>query len=150
VSQEAADAYNRKEIGNILRAFRAIDEEAKKEAQEAGGALAEFFQSKVIDKAFTRTKSAVVAQQTALGSRVKKSSKIGELSIGFAAQTFSGGGSTKELWGGIEFGSKNFKQFPTWNPRGYFIYPALRENQSYLVKQWEEAFSRILKKYGDN
>ena len=147
-SAEQVDAYNRREIGDILRAFRAMDEEAKKEAQEAGGALAAFLQDKVIEKSFTRNKSADVVRQTAIGSRVKKSSKIGELSIGFASQTFSGGGSTQKLWGGVEFGSKRYRQFPNWNPRGYFIYPALRENQTELVKQWEEAFARILKKWG--
>lgn len=142
------EAYNRKEIRQIAAAFKAMDEQATKEAQEAGGALAEFLRGKVIQKSFTRTKAATVAQSISQGSKVSKSSKVGELSIGFASQRFSGGGSTKELWGGMEFGSKKFRQFPTWNPQGYFIYPALRENQNELVRQWEASFSRIVDQYG--
>ncbi len=146
-SAEQVDAYNRREIRQVAAAFKALDEEATKEAQEAGGALASFLRGKVIDKSFGREKAATVAQAISQGSKVSKTSKVGELSIGFASQRFSGGGTTKELWGGMEFGSKKFRQFPAWNPQGWFIYPALRENQTELVKQWEEAFDRILKKW---
>jgi hypothetical protein len=147
VSQEAADAYNRKEIRAVLAAFKAMNEQATEEAKQKSGALAEFLRGKVISKSYGRTKAASVARGIAEGSKVSKSSKIGELSIGFASQKFSGGGTTKELWGGMEFGSKNFRQFPSWNPQGWFIYPALRENQTELVKQWEEAFSEIIKRF---
>lgn len=147
MSQEAADAYNRKEIRAVLAAFKAMDEQAAEEAKQKSGALAEFLRGKVIAKSYGRTKAANVARGIAEGSKVSKSSKIGELSIGFASQKFSGGGTTKELWGGMEFGSKRFRQFPSWNPQGWFIYPALRENQTELVKQWEQAFSEIIKRY---
>lgn len=144
---DQVDAYNKREIRQIAAAFKAMDEQAVKEAQETGGALAEFLRGKVIQKAFTRSKAATVAQGIAEGSKVSKTSKVGEMSIGFASQRFSGGGSTKELWGGMEFGSKKFAQFPTWNPQGWFIYPALRENQSELVRQWEERFSQIVERF---
>jgi len=146
-SAEQVDAYNRKEIRQVAAAFKAMDEQATKEAQEAGGALAEFLRGKVISKSYGRERAAAVARGIAEGSKVSKTSKVGELSIGFASQRFSGGGTTKELWGGMEFGSKKFRQFPSWNPQGWFIYPALRENQTELVKQWEESFTRILEKW---
>lgn len=144
---DQVDAYNKREIRQIAAAFKAMDEQAVKEAQETGGALAEFLRGKVIQKAFTRSKAANVAQGIAEGSKVSRTSKVGEMSIGFASQRFSGGGSTKELWGGMEFGSKKFAQFPTWNPQGWFIYPALRENQTELVRQWEERFSQIVERF---
>ena len=147
-SPEQVEAYNRREIRQVAAAFKAMDEQATKEAQEAGGALAAFLRDKIISKSFTRTKGGAVARGVSEGSKVAKTSKVGELSIGFASQRFSGGGTTKELWGGMEFGSKRFKQFPTWNPQGYFIYPALRENQNELVKQWEASFARIVERYG--
>lgn len=142
------EAYNRREIRQIAASFKAMDDQAVKEAQETGGALAEFLRGKIIQKSFTRSKAANVAQGISQGSKVAKTSKVGELSIGFASQRFSGGGSTKELWGGMEFGSKKFRQFPTWNPQGWFIYPALRENQNELVRQWEERFTRIVERFG--
>jgi hypothetical protein len=146
-SAEQVEAYNRREIRQVAAALKAMDEEATKEAQAAGGALAEFLRGKIITKSYGRAKAADVARGISEGSRVAKTSKVGELSIGFASQRFSGGGTTKELWGGMEFGSKKFRQFPAWNPQGWFIYPALRENQTELVKQWEESFDRILKKW---
>jgi hypothetical protein len=142
------EAYNRREIRQVAAAFKAMDDQATKEAQETGGALAEFLRGKIIQKSYGRAKASAVARGISEGSRVAKSSKVGELSIGFASQRFSGGGSTKELWGGMEFGSKKFSQFPTWNPQGWFIYPALRENQKDLVRQWEERFARIVERFG--
>ncbi len=44
------------------------------------------------------------------GVRVSRTSKVGEFSYGFASQRFSGGGTTKELWRGFEFGSNRFTQ----------------------------------------
>lgn len=146
-SPQEVEAYNRREIRQIAAAFKAMDEQAVKEAQEAGGALAEFLRGKIIEKSFGRSKATQVATEISQGSKVSKTSKVGELSIGFASQRFSGGGTTKELWGGMEFGSKKFRQFPTWNPQGWFIYPALRENQTQLVKQWEERFTKIVERF---
>lgn len=141
------EAYNRREIRQVAAAFKAMDDQAVEEAKEAGGALAEFLRGKIIQKSYGRSKASAVARGISEGSRVAKSSKVGELSIGFASQRFSGGGTTKELWGGMEFGSKKFSQFPTWNPQGWFIYPALRENQKDLVRQWEERFARIVERF---
>ena len=58
------------------------------------------------------------------------------------------------LWGGIEFGSNRFKQFPAFSgrapgggSRGWFIYPTLRRIQPELVNKWQESFERILKEW---
>lgn len=146
-------AYDRSELRGIIKAFKAMDDEAVAEAKKESNALAEFLAQKVREKASTRTFAEVAVKRVADGGKVSKTSKIGEISYGFASQRFSGGGDTKTLWAGYEFGSKKYTQFPTWSGRfgrgskGYFIYPTLRENQSELVRQWEEAFSRILKEW---
>jgi hypothetical protein len=128
-----------------------MDEEATNAAKRESSALAEFAQGKIQQKAITRGKA---ADRIASGSRVSKSSKIGELSFGFVSQKFSGGGTTKDLWGGTEFGSNKFKQFPIWSgsgirggSKGWFIYPTLREIQPDLIAKWENAFDRILKEW---
>lgn len=144
---EVKISYDQSELRGITRAFKAMDEQAAIEAKETSFKLVEFLRGEIISSAAGRTKSGVVAQRTAEGSKTAKSSKIGELKIGFASQRFSGGGTTQELWGGIEFGSKKYKQFPLWNKQGYFIYPTLRANQKELVRQWEESFAKILKEY---
>ena len=127
-----------------------MDDEAIAAAKRESAALAEFAQGKIKEKSNNR---GVAAQRIAQGSRVSKSSKIGELSFGFASQKFSGGGTTQQLWGGNEFGSNKFKQFPIWSgsegrgSKGWFIYPTLREIQPDIITQWENAFDRILKEW---
>ena len=146
-------AYDRSELRGIIRAFKAMDEQAVEEAKRESNALAEFLAIKIKEKATSRTFANAGVMRVAEGVKVSKTSKIGELSYGFASQKFSGGGDTKTLWAGYEFGSKKYPQFPTFSGRqgrgskGYFIYPTLRENQSELVRQWEEAFSKILKEW---
>lgn len=148
-----AISYNRSELRGIVRAFKAMDVEAVDAAKRESSALAEFLAQKIREKATTRTFATAAVQRVADGGKVSKSSKIGEISYGFANQKFSGGGDTKTLWAGYEFGSLKYPQFPKYAGRfgrgskGYFIYPTLRENQSELVRQWEEAFSKILKEW---
>jgi hypothetical protein len=148
---EEAIAFNKQELRSVLSAFKAMDEEAVKEAKSVSNGLATYLQSKIIGAASNRPNQA--ASRIAQGSRVSKSSKIGELSFGFVSQKFSGGGTTQQLWGGYEFGSNKFKQFPVWSgregrgSRGWFIYPTLRAEQPHLIGQWLNAFDRILKEW---
>lgn len=146
MAQEAV-SYDKGELRAIKAAFKAMDDQAIEEAKKASNALADFLRGKIITASYGQSKATAVAVRVAEGSKVSKSSKLGELSIGYAGQRFSGGATTQMLWGGIEFGSKKFSQFPSWNPQGWFIYPTLRANQSELVKQWEESFAQIVKRF---
>ena len=145
-----AISYDKADLRRITGAFKAMDDEAIAAAKRESAALAEFAQGKIKEKSNNR---GIAAQRIAQGSRVSKSSKIGELSFGFASQKFSGGGTTQQLWGGNEFGSNKFKQFPIWSgsegrgSKGWFIYPTLREIQPDIITQWENAFDRILKEW---
>jgi hypothetical protein len=130
-----------------------MDDEAVDAAKRESGALAQYAANQIKAYGITRTFGQAVVNRITTGVKVSKSSKIGEFSYGFASQRFSGGGSTKDLWAGYEFGSNRYRQFPRRTPTkgrgnaGYFIYPTLRKIQPELVKQWEEAFSRILKEW---
>jgi hypothetical protein len=146
-------AYDRNDIRGILKAFKAMDEQATDEARSQSAALAYFASQEIKAAAATRTKSGKAAQRIADGVSISKSSKIGEFSYGFARQKFSGGATTQTLWGGMEFGSNKFKQFPSYSgrqgrgSRGWFIYPTLRRIQPELIEKWEASFDRILKEY---
>ena len=145
MSDNVEIAYDKADLRRITSAFKAMDAEATDAAKRESSALAEFAQGKIKSKATGRGKA---ADRIAQGSVVSKSSKIGELSFGFARQKFSGGATTQQLWGGTEFGSIKFKQFPNWsNSKGYFIYPTLREIQPDIIAKWENAFDRILKEW---
>jgi hypothetical protein len=148
---DEAVAFNNQELRSVLSAFKAMDDSAVAEAKNVSNGLATYLQSKIIGAAGNRPNQA--ASRIAQGSRVSKSSKIGELSFGFVSQKFSGGGTTQQLWGGYEFGSNKYKQFPVWSgregrgSRGWFIYPTLRAEQPHLIDQWLNAFDRILKEW---
>ena len=143
--------YDKADLRGIIGAFKAMDEQAVAEAKGVSNGLATYLQSKITSVAGGRPNKAAI--RIAQGSRVSKSSKIGEISFGFVSQKFSGGGTTQQLWGGYEFGSNKFKQFPVWSGRegrgskGYFIYPTLRAEQPHIIAQWESAFTKILKEW---
>jgi len=136
----------------VFKALKNMGEEANEEAKRQSGALAEFARDEVIQTA-NSLQSNKVAGRIAQGSRVKKSSRIGEITYGFASQKFSGGATTKTIWGGSEFGSNKYKQFPVWSGRegrgskGWFIYPTLRKIQPQIVARWTESFDKILKEW---
>jgi hypothetical protein len=143
--------YNKSEQRLIIKALGEMSDQAIAQAKKESGALTEYLQKQIRNVA-SLTQN-LIDDRVAAGSVVSKSSKIGEISFGFAAQKFSGGGTTKELWAGAEFGSNKYKQFPNWSgkfgkgSRGWFIYPTLRQNQKYIIEQWENAFDRIVKEW---
>jgi len=144
--------YDKAELRAIVRSFKAMDDEATNQAKEVTSELATWVRSKIIDRASTGTRNRQ-DNKVAEGSKVSKSSKIGEISFGYVGQKLSGGGTTQQIWGGAEFGSNRWKQFPVWSgregrgSRGWFIYPTLRSVQPDIVKKWEQAFSAIVKEF---
>jgi hypothetical protein len=147
-----AISYDKAELRAITRSFKAMDDEAISQAKEKSSALADYVRTNIISAAGSRTRNRI-DNKVAEGSKVSKSSKIGEISFGFAGQKLSGGGTTQQLWGGVEFGSNKYKQFPVWSgregrgSRGWFIYPTLRSLQPEILKRWEEGFSDIVKRF---
>jgi hypothetical protein len=146
-------ALDKSELAQVFKALKNLDEAAIDEAKRQSGALAEYARTEIVQTADT-LRSRKVASRVASGSKVKKSSKIGEITFGYASQKFSGGADTRQIWGGSEFGSNKWKQFPIWSGRegrgskGYFIYPTLRRIQPEIVQRWSAAFSKILKEWG--
>lgn len=148
-------AYDKQDLSAITRAFKAMDDEANNQARVASNALATFASNEIKSAGYGRTFNSQAVRRIVDGVRISKTSKIGEFSYGFAGQRFSGGGTTRQLWPGFEFGSNKFKQFPNYSgrfgrgSRGWFIYPTLRRIQPDIVKQWEEAFAKIRGKWDD-
>ena len=148
---EPSIAYDKSDLKAVYGAFKAMDEQAVTEAKKESNALATYLQGRIVDAALTRDLASI---RIASGARVSKSSKVGEISFGFASQKFSGGGTTQQLWGGYEFGSNKYKQFPIWSgkygrgSKGWFIYPTLRAEQPHIINEWENSFTKILKEWG--
>ena len=144
-------AYDKSDLRGIYAAFKAMDDEAVAQAKNVSNGLATYLKGKIESAANSANNR--VAPLIAAGSVVSKSSKTGDISFGFARQKLSGGGTTQQLWGGYEFGSNRFKQFPVWSgregrgSRGWFIYPTLRAEQPAIIDQWEKSFDKILKEW---
>ena len=157
-----AFSYDKTELRAITRAFKAMDDEAIDQAKKESNALAQYAGDKIKVASFMAPNSKV-ASRIAQGLKVSASSKIGEISLGFASQRFSGGATTQfnyanqggpGLLAGAEFGSKKYGQFAPRTARygqrgneGYFIYPTLRRIQPEIIARWEAAFYSILKEY---
>lgn len=156
-------SYDKKELRSIISALKIMGDEANAQARNESGALAEFALGRIRSAAISAPNSKVTTR-IAQGAKASKSSRIGDISFGFAGQKFSGGATTQfnyanqggnGLLAGAEFGSKKFNQFAPRSPRfgqrgnaGYFIYPTLRQIQPEIIRRWELAFSKILKEWG--
>lgn len=151
MAETGLSQYSQRELRQLAKAFTLMGDEAVDEAKRIAGELAEYATKEIRQAAAKRTKAAGAVRRVADGAKVSKSSKTGRIDIGFASQRLSGGGNTKQLWGGLEFGSNRFKQFPSYSgrygrgSRGWFIYPTLREIQPELTKKWEEAADKVVK-----
>lgn len=154
MTYEQGLAYDRRELAQLIKAFKAMDAEATKVAAETGFELSKFVSGEVKSAGYSRYINPTAVRRIVDGVSVSKTSKVGQVSYGFARQRFSGGGTTRQLWPGFEFGSKRFKQFPTYSGRfgrggrGWFIFPTLRRLQPELVRKWEDKFADILKIWG--
>jgi len=151
VATEFDMAYDAQDLKLIRKGFKAMDDEAQAQAKSVAGGLATYLQGKINTAANSASNRA--ASRIASGSKVSKSAKTGEITYGYVGQKFSGGANTQQLWGGYEFGSNTYKQFPVWSGRqgngskGWFIYPTLRAEQPYIVDEWENSFSKIVKEW---
>jgi hypothetical protein len=165
-STEPLIAYDKRELAQFAKVIRNMSEIAVEETKRRVGELAQRELSEIRRIAASRGK---VADRVAQGGKVKKSSLLGEISFGFAGQKFSGGATTQfntrndtkgnrvGIGAAVEFGSKNYPQFPRWSgpmpkgpgSRGWFIYPTVRHMQPEIIKEFEEIILDIRKEFGN-
>lgn len=157
-------AFDSTELRQVYKAFNLLGDDAKTESRAVSNNLAQYLAGKIREAGYSRTKSAGATRRVVDGGKVSKTSTTGEIKYGFAGQKLSGGGTTKDVWAGLEFGSsvklrkdgsvRRFNQFPQYSgrqgrgSRGWFIYPTLRREQKAIVEQWTASFNKILDKWG--
>jgi hypothetical protein len=152
-------AYDKKELNNIVKVLRQMDETAQKQMKIAVGEIANDELSAIRQAAGNRPNK--VARIIADGGSVKKSSLLGEIRFGLASQKLSGGATTQfsskgdkpkvGIGGGTEFGSNRFKQFPVWSgkspsgigAKGWFIYPTIRKMLPDVINRFEKAVLKV-------
>lgn len=161
-AQQRIFQYDYTELRKIALVIRKMGEEAKDQAREVTGELVQYATDEIKSAARATTRSKQ-ASRIADGVRISKSSVVGEFSLGFAGQKFSGGATTQLNQGsvkglgilaGVEFGATKQKQFLQRTPRfgirgnaGYFIWPTLRRIQPEIIKKWEDSFFKVLKEW---
>jgi hypothetical protein len=164
MDEERVFKYDKGELRKIIFAMKNMDEESQAQAKAATSKIVEYAVDKIKDAASSHPRPKQ-AQRIADGVRISKSSRIGEFSLGFAGQKFSGGATTQlnndrgsgpGILAGVEFGSNKIKHFQARTPKfgikgnkGYFIWNTLRTIQPKLVSDWEESFAQIYKKWDD-
>ena len=166
VSTEPSIFFSKRELNQISRVFRNMDDMAKEKAKQKIQELVGRQLFAIRAAAGARGK---VAQRIADGGEVKKSSLQGELKFGFAGQKFSGGATTQfntrndppgkrpGIGGGFEFGSKRFPNMPRWSgpmpkgpgSRGWFIYPTIRATQPEIIKDFQDIVISLGKEWSD-
>lgn len=144
--------YDKQDIRQILKSFKAMEQEATEQAKKVGYELAQFLTGKIKQAANSTPPRG--DNKVSDNVKISKSSKIGEFGFGYSTQrVFSGGASTLDLVYGLEFGSYRYPQFPKRSAKlgrgseGYFIYPTLRQYQPEIIKRWEAAFADIIKRF---
>ena len=143
--------FTKRELRQLAKTISSMGDNAVKEAATSSNALATYAAQEIRQAAYGRTFGATAVRRIVDGASISKTSKTGRITYGFASQKFSGGATTQMLWGGYEFGSIEYKQFPSWSgkygdgSRGWFIYPTLRKIQPELTKKWIEALNRVVK-----
>lgn len=147
-------AFTKRELGKLAKTFQTMGDEAVEESRKVAYDISLLAQSEIKSAGYSRTKANKAVRRVVDGASVSRSSKTGRLSYGFANQRLSGGGSTRTLWQGLEFGSKEFKQFPTWSGRaprggsnGYFIFPTLRKIQPQLTLKYLQAMNKVVQNW---
>lgn len=156
-------AYSKRELASLAKTLSLMGDEAVEGARKVSYEIASLAQDRIKSAGYARTKSAGAVRRVVDGSTVSRSSKTGRLSFGFAGQRLSGGGTTQQLWGGLEFGSsvrlrkdgtvRRLNQFPEYSgrfgagSRGWFIYPTLRSIQPQLTLMWMKEVNNVIKNW---
>lgn len=155
--------YSKRELASLAKTFSVMGDDAVEGARKVSYEIASLAQQEIKSAGYARTKSAGAVKRVVDGSTISRSSKTGRLSFGFAGQRLSGGGTTQQVWGGLEFGSsvrprkdgtiRRFKQFPEYSgrfgagSRGWFIYPTLRKIQPQLTLMWMKEVNNVIKNW---
>jgi hypothetical protein len=148
-------AFTQRELGKLAKTFTLMGDDAIEESRKIASEIANFAKDEIKSAGYSRSKSGKAVKRVVDGASISRSSKTGRLSYGFAGQRFSGGATTQMLWGGLEFGSDKYKQFPSYSgrygkgSRGWFIYPTLRKIQPELTGKYLRAMAEVIKRWGN-
>jgi len=133
----------------LLRAFKKMDDIAKKDMQDIASKLAERGANYAKGAANNAPYNVKQARAVAESIVIKAKDKAPSFSIGGKRAVGSSAFSAGYVIMGNEFGSKQYKQFPRRSPskgrgnRGWWLYPAMARFQPTIAKEWLAGFELI-------
>jgi len=136
-----------KDYNGLLRAFKKMDDIAKKDMQEIAGKLAERGANYAKGAANNAPYNVRQAQAVAQSIKISKSDKAPSFSIGGKQKVGSSAFSAGYVIMGNEFGSKQYKQFPRRSGKGgkegWWLYRAMSRFQPTIAQEWLKGYERI-------
>jgi hypothetical protein len=137
-----------RDLRGLLRSFSKMDDIAKEDMKKIAANIASKTAAAVIQAARSAPNP---KQATAVASSIQvvTTSKDPSLKVIRKDVVTSSGGRSGELFTGSEFGSSNFKQFPSRSPKfgrgneGYWLYKTLRERQPTMLREWLDGYKLI-------
>ena len=103
-------------------------------------------------KVATKVATKARGRASALGSTAAHVAPSLRASAGATSAGVAGGGATFPMFGGAEFGSLRYKQFPPWrgsgSDAGYFLYPTIRDEAPHIEDEYREALDHLIRKAG--
>jgi hypothetical protein len=145
-------AFTQRELRSLAKTFQVMGDEAVDKSKAVAYEISQISKREIAQAGYSRTVSAKGVRRVVDGASISRTSKTGRLSYGLAGQRFSGGGSTKILWRGLEFGSNGTLDSSQPSAvdlgrgsRGYFIFPTLRKIQPELTLKYIKAMNDAVK-----
>ncbi len=131
----------------LLRAFKKMDDIAKKDMQEIAGKLAERGANYAKGAANNAPYNVKQARAVAESIVIKAKDKAPSFSIGGKRPVGSSAFSAGYVIMGNEFGSKQYKQFPRRSGKGgkegWWLYRAMSRFQPTIAQEWLKGYERI-------
>lgn len=136
------------DLRGLLRSFSKMDDVAKNDMKQIAASIASKNAQAVLQAASSAPNSRQ-AQAVVSSIEVVATSKDPSLKMVRRNVVTSSGARSGEIFPGSEFGSTNFKQFPSRSPRfgrgneGYYLYKTLRQRQPQMLAEWLNGFKLV-------
>jgi hypothetical protein len=131
----------------LLRAFKKMDDIAKKDMQDIAGKLAERGANYAKGAANNAPYNVKQARAVAESIVIKAKDKAPSFSIGGKRPVGSSAFSAGYVIMGNEFGSKQYKQFPRRSGKGgkegWWLYRAMSRFQPTIAREWLAGYEKI-------
>lgn len=132
--------YNR--VAGYRKALAALPKELVAEVRDESQGIA----TDVASRAAARGRALGGVTRYVADTLRARRDRVPVVRMGGNARSLPSGGVVGDVWGGAEFGSKRYRQFPAWTPRGRFLYATVEEMGDEIVDRYGDALMSAVDK----